>query len=232
MRFTITTGQIAFFKKFGFIEFEQLLPEPDCQKMTAQAAAHFSKKLKGSWDTKSLSESIPAGRDIWRENSHFAELVSNRFFAKIASQLSAKPLRLLFDQLFHTPENQLTLDPFFATPKKLQELSSFQGMSIGLLLKLTDSPTPPAAYPPNLTEPFPLFPWLKGSGIFIEGERCFQFDPIFSEPGQSYLLIVYGAIKTVYMPNPHDPSNIFLKKAGYGAGDLLKEETHPTLFQG
>lgn len=231
MRFTITTGQIAFFKKFGFIEFENLLSEEDIQKIMERIQLKLTQRMKTTWQDKPLSDTLAAGKDLWREDAYLSQIVCLRRLAQIASELSGKSLRLLFDQVLRTPENLLGVDPLFATPKRLEELGSYHGMSLGLLLKLTESPEKAAEYPPNLTEPYPLFPWLKGSGTFITGDRPFRFNPLFSEKGQCYLLIMYGALKTLYMPNPSDPSTPLLKKLGYGSGDALMEQTHPTVFQ-
>jgi hypothetical protein len=59
---------------------------------------------------------------------------------------------------------------------------------------------------------------LEGDSIgrvrWINPERL----PLF---GTSELLVIYGSLNTVYIQNPKDPSNSFLKQFGYNFGDRV-----------
>ncbi len=84
----------------------------------------------------------------------------------------------------------------------LKEMGSVQGIVAGAIIKPT------------------------GGAIFFSAEHTFS---LAEEGDRDYLLIAYAGPRAVYVFNEHDPDTHALKKKGFGFGDRLREETHPTL---
>jgi len=84
----------------------------------------------------------------------------------------------------------------------LKEMGSIQGIVAGAIIK------------------------PSGGAVFFSAEHTFS---LAEEDETSYLLIAYAGPRAVYVFNEHDPDTHALKKKGYGFGDRLREETHPTL---
>jgi hypothetical protein len=101
------------------------------------------------------------------------------------------------------------------------------------LLLVCDQWIPPLTVlsPPRLSEHLGFQGLLCGALLILDGAdagniRFFHPErlPITSE---SQLLIAYGSLQTVYIYNPRDFAQSFLKQLGYSFGDRLKTDTHP-----
>ncbi len=114
MNYTITSGQIGFFKKYGYLAVEGLFSVSEKEEIEKNIPI-LSKKRK----------------DLWRESPFLLQFVQKKKLLQIASLLVKKPLRLLYDQLLVSGEEK----PVSET-KSLQEKSCYREILLGLLVKL------------------------------------------------------------------------------------------------
>jgi hypothetical protein len=117
MNYTITSGQIAFFKKYGYLALEGLL--------TAEELSQLEKGVK-------------PGFDLWRHNAFLKNLVQGKKILKVASLLSPRPLRLLNDYAFFADKK---IEPPFLPKQTLQDRSCLTEVSLGVLITLKDGKT-------------------------------------------------------------------------------------------
>jgi len=153
---------------------------------------------------------VEAGFDLWRQQGDIARLVKRRPIAEIASDLfGTRPIRLAFDQL-------LLPGPFSGhAPVSIEQISPVGGVVGGLILLLEEPRAEVAGYPSR-----------AGNGTFVRATH-----PISLTAPAPALLIVYCGKRPQYLYNAGAPQAHRLKKLGYVFGDLLKEESHPTLFR-
>lgn len=220
MQYTITSGQIAFFKKFGYLAVEGLLSPLEIETIDQHIALTVSKKLEISpdrWRNKKASYPFSANKDLWRNDEYLAATTHRKKMILIASLLLQKPLRLLCDEALFS-EN--TKDALLSDTESLQNRSCFRDITLGILIKLTDSP-------PAIEQTPPKPRYGKGCIFFLEGDKPFPLKELLAEENQAYYLISYGNTKAMFVENPLDPHSSHLKKLGYSFGDPLKEEMHP-----
>lgn len=118
MNYTITSGQISFFKKYGYLAVEGL----------------FSLKEREEIE-KNISLLSKKRRDLWRNNPFLLQFVQKKKLLQIASLLVKKPLRLLYDQLLISGEEKIPSET-----KSLQEKSCYREILLGVLVKLKAAP--------------------------------------------------------------------------------------------
>ncbi len=122
MRFEIAEHQINYFNEFGFIEFEQIIPESVIE----------------TW-----AKSKAKGANLRKQDPAIDAILMRPLFAKMAASLVRQArIRLLFDQVF----TKGAIPKVFETPRALQEISCFQDTLIGALFPISfgaADPLPP-----------------------------------------------------------------------------------------
>jgi len=210
MRYLILDSQINFYKEHGYIEFEDILSEEECEILKNEIGYILEKENITNLDPK---EVYKRSRDLFRKSEKIKKFTLNRKFASIASSLSGiGKLRIAFDQTFFFMKKNI-----FEKNGPITNINSLQGIVNFMLLKLDDS------------EPkkIGIFPKKKCGCVFIKSKTLLDFDDLFSN--EEFFLIAYGDLKTVFNPNHKDPNVNFLKQFGYSYGDTLKDATHPIL---
>lgn len=209
MKFALSKEHKRFFREEGSIEFEGLF---------SPISIDFDSDPEGCF---------LAGRDLFRQNRSLRTLVTKRQIASVAAELcQTAPLRIAFDQLIVTsncPKPDSFQSSAFETlthqPTSLKDLSSFQGLRIGLILCLESV---------NALEGLPT---RAGSGLFVAPDHILPFDKLYDSSPNTYLLVGFCENRTVYISKKRDPHNHCLKQLGYVFGDRLKESTHPTVVK-
>ena len=171
-----------------------------------------------------------------RDSPFIRSFSAKRSFATYASQLvKTRNLRLTYDQAIRTGTEELTgekiFPKFFAEKTRLDQISCFQGLYLGLIINLN---------PDNAQEEEKIqiegvhqlipYPRKFGSGLFIRRSTPLYLEPLFQKPNRSFFLIVYSHAKTLYVLNENDPHTQSLKNLGYAFGDHLKDESHPIVY--
>lgn len=206
MKQTLDLKHSSFFNHHRYLELEGLLKKADAEKLLQ------------------ATQGIPLleGRDLWMRDEWIRSISLKKSFAHCANELlQSKFLHLAFDQSLHTPNT----DPSpFQENRSLNACCSFQSLTLGLILRLSETPTTIEA-----TETLCPLPKKRGSGIFFAADVPIDWEKLFSLPNESLWLLAYCSPNTVYVYNPDDPFTHLLKSAGYGFGDRLKADRHPIL---
>lgn len=213
MRHAVVSEHREFFTRNHYIEFDDLFPAEDL-------ADHVNRVLDSRLKKRSRTayDLFMVGRDVWRNDSHVEKIVLNRAIAEVAADLfKQKTLRIAYDQAISTA---LSIESSFLKSAKLQEISCFQHLVGGVILRLTPDPAPP-----------PVLPRKVGSGVFFGPDFVFPFPSLFQAPSQCFLLIAYCQEKTVYVLEKNDLHTHALKQLGYSFGDKMNNETHPIVFK-
>lgn len=201
MKYTILDAHINYFRDNGFIEFEDLIPIQNLEKLKKDL-------VKKSVTNASFDFSK---RDLFRSSDAVKKIAFNTTITSILKSLTKRQnLRLVFDQIF------LKEDNIFKT-FSLNASTSFQGLIGGIIINID----PNHITSNNLTK--------KYSSIFINNTISINLENIFLD-SEAFLLIAYGEHKTVYKHNQSDPDTNSIKKFGYNFGDVLKDKTHPIVF--
>jgi hypothetical protein len=159
-----------------------------------------------------IAKGHPEGRDLWRSEPLVAKVAKRRRLALIGAELmDTYPLRLAFTDLI---EPVLEDEPLSVTKR-----NSIQGLSCALIIRLSED-----------GEGSEVFPQKKGGGIFVHAKAPISLACEKCLPS-SYLLVAYCSKHPVYILNERDPHTHDLKALGYGFGDRLRDETHPTLVK-
>lgn len=216
MRPALGPGHREFFTKNGYIEFEDLVLDFGiAQEHIDQQLFNRSKKII---DTRTPKELFIAGRDLFRDDPVIRKITQNRILAQTASILfDISPVRLAYDQALRT--TTLTGPPF-THPFSLAQVSCFQSLFCGAIIRLLPDPHPPA-----------FLPQKPGGVVFFRPDFPLPWSSIFQTPSQSFLLIAYAPKKCQYVLSHEDLLTHSLKNLGYTFGDFLKEDTHPILYK-
>ena len=215
MQFALTKDHQFFFTKHKYIEFEELYSPEVCASAKELLDRIVEKRLKKMIGSRTPEEIFSVGHDMWRD---YPNLSLSRPAAQLIAELfHAKQLRIAYDQYIRT------IQPMSAPLKEaatLQQISSFQPIVGGLLIRLTADPKAP-----------PMTPRSVGSGLFIAPDLSLPWPALFQNPDQAFLLVVYVPLRSRYVLEPHDPHTHALKKLGYGFGDAIQDATHPLLVR-
>ena len=216
MRAALGPGQRDFFSKNHYIEFENLVDNGD--DIHAHIDQVLAKRTKKFVETQTPKELFMAGRDLFRDDPILQKASLSRHLGQIASILfNTTPVRIAYDQSLRT--TTLTGSPF-VQPTSLTQVSCFQPILGGAIIRLSSDPHSPD-----------FLPKKAGSGVFFEPNFVLPWSSFFQTPHQSFLLICYTTEKCRYVLNPEDLHTHALKKLGFGFGDALKNETHPLVFK-
>lgn len=226
MRFATSSQHREFFTKHHYIEFDELIDKKDIESLKKHADLVLAKRLRLSLEAlngKTPQELWMAGRDVWRDDPLIKKTVLRTQLAEIAGSLVHKnALRIAYDQYARS------FFPSETEPTKaltLQQMSSFQSVSAGLILQLSSSPSEPPA-----SDYFCPYPKDPGSAVFFTADHPLSFAPLLHMKDASLLIIVYCNEKTVYKLEKNDLHTHALKKEGYAFGDLLTNSTHPIVL--
>lgn len=217
MPLTLSSSHQDFFSNHHYIEFNDLLSSSEIKQLQKAIHEALIQREKKIIETRSPKELFKAGRDLFRDHPIIKKFVLHKRFAKIASALFNEPiLRLAYDQALCSFSQG---EPIFSQPLSLQQISSFQSIVGGIIIRLSDDPNPPD-----------LLPQKAGNLLFIAPTFPLPWSSFFQQTPQSFFLITYCGNRTVYVLENTDPHTHALKKLGYGFGDLLEEKTHPIVF--
>jgi len=210
MTITLTSQQTSFFNKNGFLELEGVFTSIEAKKYHIAILEALEKRKE--------TNPIVQGRDLWRDSPTLKSLACSRKLSSIALMATGKSsIRLGVDQWFPPSYTQ-------AKPENIKNLFSIQGLLCGMLIQLQ----PGTFEIPEKVSPLGLlpFPQSQGSVLLVKPALLLNWPSISTQIG--LYLVAYTEPASVYIQNLTDPAGPSLKKLGYGYGDLLKNETHPS----
>jgi len=209
MLLTLSQKHLNFFASNGFIELEELISETEAAALSSSIDLVLQERLKKLIETKTPAEMFRSGRDLWKSSPAIAKKSMSRPFASLMAALTgARAVRLAYDQALRTTGET---GPVFPAPCPLSEVSCFQPLIGGIILRLKYDPHPPE-----------LLPKKVGSALFFTPALPLPWESLTQTPGQSFLLLAYGPERCVYVLEKRDPHTHELKREGYVFGDLLK----------
>lgn len=204
MHFAVTREHREHFRRYGWVEFEDLLTEQEVEEGLA------------------LFQTLSGNHDFWRRHEWFKKMACRRRFAEAARDLGETRggFRLAYDRLY--PQNN--------PPDKvvtLSEISAFQPIVAGLVLSFgLDSNEQLKGVE---GAPVPLMASKRGGGIFIHPHALFELNQF--KPDQPCWLLAYADATTLYIANAQDPFVHEPKNFGYTFGDRLKDSEFPLLLK-
>lgn len=223
-----------FFRKNGWIEFENLLSNQEIEELNRAIDGSLSVRL--SVPTEKIEAVSPEaaflqGRDLWRSNDQLRKFVCLPRLGEVVSEIvELKPLRLGFDQ-FLPPcaVNMLPRSPSYAKflhPSiELETMSSLRGMAAGLLIALDQTSEEVSA------EGVDIFPKFAGNVSIFNPQGVFNFANLTLHLKQRFYLIVYTPSSSLYYQQPNDPHTHALKKYGYVYHDKLSDKLNPIVYR-
>lgn len=239
MLFDPSPSQIAFFRDYGFVEFENLLTEQEILKISQECdrclKRRFDESKLDSSTKISLNQTYLHGWNLQEESPFLNKFLKQHKLLRLIKELTnTRKACLAYTQLLRTfeltPSDKPNEKPFpiFSDTTSLNEVSSYQGLQIGLMIHLAFQtplssaplPTTPAENP-NILHPLPAKP---GSVTFFAVDHPFSLAPLLLYPYQSYLMTAYGKDRLIYKHQPKDPHNHRLKQKGFGFGDSVPVE--------
>ena len=221
MQFALTGDHKYRFEERGFIEFDELLTAAECERLCHAVDEALAKSLKNSrWKRNSYSseELWLGGRDLSNRNAEIQRVTSRRRLLTVLAELTGQhQLRWAYDQVITSGEGTASMQT-----ESLNQTSCFQGLVGAILLRIEGEDDEPNA---EIVKPSTL-----GAGVFITATKPIDYQALV-EPGQRYLLMVYGQPKLAYIHNPQDLHTHQLKDLGYVFGDRVKDTTHPIVLR-
>ncbi len=221
MKISVLNQHQAFFQQNGFIEFEEVLSIEAIDILTQEIDNLLAKRLEiptFKLIKKTSYDLYRNGRDLFRDSALIKSYSLKRNFAEIAKTLSCtNSLRLAYDQAIYS--NKVSDNPLMEMAS-LEEISSFQGILLGLIIRLSDQED---------NEGLAFLPSKKGNVTFFKANTPIPLKYIFDQK-EKFFMIVYSKVKSIYKLNEDDPNKNYLKKFGYVFGDLLRDKYHPILI--
>jgi len=218
MRAALTPEHREFFSRNHFIEFEELLPFLDCEKIKEHTDQVLLKRTLKSLESQSPEQLFAVGRDLFREDALIRKMVVSRLLAQTFSLLLDAPvIRVAYDEVLRT--TKIGSSPL-SQATSLQSVSAFQSLLGGAVIRLT---------PDGTSHEF--LPQKVGSVVFFRPDLPLPWPDFFQIEHQSFLLIAYAPERCLYVPSSDDPHGHALKKLGYGSGDALNNTLHPIAFR-
>jgi hypothetical protein len=219
MKFALAKEHHDFFDKEGYIEFEELISPANLEKIEKAVRQLVGTRINQFPERLSHESPIRLytnGRDLWRSHPEIKKQCANRNFASIAAGLvREKSLRLALDQW---------IPPGFdwKNASTLEDLVPIQGVVAGAFIALNS----------GITNDEPsIFPSNAGHVLFVKPGTPLPLNGLSAQRNQSFLLVVYGSPKSVYIHKESDPLTHYLKEHGYVYGDRLSDHLHPILLQ-
>lgn len=234
MKVAIAKEHRDFFKKNGWIEFENLFNKDQFTQLKAAIDQTLAERLNIPVDklfAASSDSTFMQGRDLWRSNETLRKLICLPRLGEIVAELvEVKPVRLGYDQFLPSlAPNKLTspssYTQFLQTDADLQSLSSIKGLIAGVLIGLNES-----KYKESF-EGIDIYPAAPGNMTIFNPETPFDFTALTCHPKQSYYLIAYTHASSYYLNQPNDPHNHALKKLGYIFNSKLNDKFHPLVYR-
>ena len=215
MRLALTKDHLDFFYRNHYIELEDLLTPQQVETLAQGIEDVLTKRMGDVFRTP--KKVYLAGQNCWNDDPRIRKVVLSRDLAEIASQLTKeRTVRLAFDQVLC---GSLSGEKIFDEPLHLQDLSSIQKVTCGLILNISSSE--------ELDDPLPKKP---GSATFFSLRHPLSFDYLSETSNLTQLMIVYAVDNALYTHNPIDPHTHALKKLHYGFGDHVRPHTHPIVL--
>ena len=211
MKFLILQIEINFFEKEKFIEFTNVFSETRINDLENEID-----NLCFQTPVLSRSNQLKVLRDLFRRSNLIKKTLLNKNLIQILKILTKKEKsRLLFDLAI--------VDSFeypFDKTSTLDELFSFQGLTLGVLIKLDKNKSTDLNYLPK----------KRGNITFFKSSLPINLSQIYHLRKQKFLLIGFGNTNTIYKLNKNDANVNYLKEFGYNFGDQLKDKSHPLIF--
>ncbi|PCI95112.1 hypothetical protein COB11_03010 [Candidatus Aerophobetes bacterium] len=218
---SLSTKQYFYFRKKGYILFEDVLKESSQKDLSKNAA------------------SILSERNIWKKYPSFKKFCLNRNLTSFACVLANTSfLRLGFDHLFTKRKDLATL---FKEEKLLSDVSSIQSLSTSVLVNLSNTSflfTMIIEYYKDKKEDEYERELIRNEvEVELNPRSALFFDPtrirfIFDGENDkaSLYLISYSQKSSRYILCEDDPYTHDIKREGAGFGDSLRDALHP-LFE-
>jgi hypothetical protein len=251
MRYVVSGEHLAFYEKWGYIEFESLISETEASLIRQEIHTVFSRRKKElSSQSKKIDEALPFhgrynraieeahffGRDILKDSPSMQKILFSSRLTKIAGELSyKKELRYGFDQVFataeeHDSEPSKEQSIFENSVFTLADVSCIKGLIIAAAIcvegALESSPSIPEE-----NKPIKIFPDQLGNVLFFSCTKPIDISDLLSRRGQRFVLLAFAQKNVQYLYQIKDPHVHALKQSGYVFGDSLNEKTHPTLYR-
>lgn len=209
MRFALDPQHREFFRKNHYIEFEELLEPSDIEPLKQAIDTILEKRLQKLSDTRNPRELFQVGRNLYLDDPLLKRTVLHRKFGELAAALfEEKTIRLAYDQALCT---KVIPGPVFTLPHSLQQISCFQPLAGGLILRLSPDLASPAFLPKGI-----------GSGVFFSRDFTLPLPEFFQAPHQTLLLIAYAPKVAQYFLEKNDLHTHLPKREGYVFGDRLR----------
>jgi hypothetical protein len=191
MKISVDQKQREVYLRDGALILEGILP-PDFQEEVLKEADRVD---------------AGGGRNLWRKSPALQQLDGCRPLVDVAAQLlGVKLVRLGFDH--YIPSFAGAYEDWIQGRASLEEVSSIQGNSCGVLISLTGN----------------------GDGLFVEPSHSVDLTPWIENDGP-YYLILYTSAKSRYVLNRRDPGSSVMARLGYNTGDRLKEGSNPIVHK-
>ena len=216
MRAAIGPKHRHYFTKNHSIEFEDLVK--DLNLVYTHVDQVLTKRTQKNLETRTPKELFMSGRDLFRDDLLIRKITLGRHLGQIASLLFDKArVRIAYDQALRTT---IQTESPFTQPCSLTQMSCFQPLLCGVIIRLSNDLNPPN-----------FFPQKPGNVVFFQHDFILPWTSLFQVPNQSFILIAYAPEKCRYVLQSDDLHTHALKKIGLGFGDALTNETHPLVFK-
>lgn len=220
MNFAVIGKHRDFFRKQGWIEFEELLSAAQLERLNIEIESVLARRLHLPPPVipKTAPEKLYAnGRDLWRDSPLLKRHFLDKSLAEIASELiEQKPLRFGYDQLL--PTAVLSYANIFS--HTIQEISCIQHLLCAALLCLS----------PAEGQVIASLPQKPGNAVFFAPHSPLPLDQLQALSGGLYLLLTYTTPNAVYCMEKRDPHLHHFKTLGYSYGDRLKDTLNPLVY--
>lgn len=238
IKFALAKEHRTHFEKNQFIELEGLLTPQQIYLLKDNASRVLSNSTSAESGWRQIDKSerkFKEGRDLWRTNPAIRKFVIDKGLAKIASELlGVRFLRLGYDQFLpdttgcHSLEwanANISYNSLLNKSATLEEISCLRGVLGGVCVALHSLESA------ETDENEQAFPFSKhlGNVVFFSADKILNFAELKKRPTQEFLLIVYAAKTTLYVPNDSDAHQHALKHLGYVFGDKLNDELNPVV---
>lgn len=235
IKFALAKEHRLHFGKHQILELEGILTPSQILQLKEKIDNIVSYSDSSNWKQSfSPERHFREGRDLWRKDPLIRKLVTDKGLGKIASELlGGKFLRLGYDQLLpnmaqdtsETTHISSSFAPLLIKPATLEEISCIQGALCGVCICLRSAESTTENQEPQ-NSPFSKH---EGNAVFFSAEKSIDFSELKRCPQQEFLLIVYAAKTTLYVPNESDAHQHAFKKLGYVFGDRLNDEQNPVI---
>lgn len=234
-KFELAKEHRLHFERHQILELEGMLTPLQIHQLKEKIDRIVSYSSSSNWKQSfSPERHFKEGRDLWRKDPAIRKFVSDKELAKIASELlGGKFLRLGYDQLLPNmvldpSETMLMNSPYaslLSKPATLEEISCIQGALCGVCICLRSAECIEESLAPR-NSPFSMH---EGNAVFFSADKSIDFSELKRCPKQEFLLIVYAAKTSLYIPNELDAHQHAFKKIGYVFGDRLNDELNPVI---